>query len=84
MVFERSIKSVEERDWPAGIKITSELSNLKPLHALWIVDLYKHLSDNQEIIVNGFDSVWISEAETKASAILDKVDNSLREAQKSL
>ena len=39
---------------PADIKITSKLSNLKSLHASWIVDLYKHQSDNQKIIVNGF------------------------------
>ena len=44
---------------PVDSKITSKLFNLKPLHASWIVDLYKHLSDNQEII--GFDSAGISE-----------------------
>ena len=63
---------------PADIKITSKLSSLKPLHASWIVDLYKRLSDNQEIIVNGFDSAGISEAVTKASTILDKVENPLQ------
>ena len=67
---------------PADIKITSKLSNLKPLHASWIVDLYKHLSDNQEIIVNGFDSTGISEAVTKASTVLDKVENPFREVYK--
>ena len=47
---------------PADIKIISKLSNLKPIHAYRIVDLYKHLSDNQEIIVNDFDSAGISKA----------------------
>ena len=60
---------------PTDIKITSKLSNLKPLHSSWIVDLYKHLWDNQEIVANGFDSARISEAVTKASTILDKVEN---------
>ena len=55
---------------PADIKIISKLSYLKPLHVSWIVDLYKHLSDNQEIIVNCRDSAGISEAVTKASARL--------------
>ena len=64
---------------PADIKITSKLSNLKLLHASWIVDLYKHLSDNQEIIVDGLDSTEISEAVTKASTVLDKVENPFRE-----
>ena len=44
---------------PVHLKIISKLFNLKPLHASWIVDLYKHLSDNQEVIINGFDSAWI-------------------------
>ena len=61
------------------IKITLNLCNLRPLHASWIADLYKHLSDNQEIIVNGFDSAGISEALTKASKILDKAENPFRE-----
>ena len=64
---------------PADIKITSKLPNLKPLHSPWIVDLYKYLSGNQEIIVNDFDKAGISEAVTKASMILDKVENPLRE-----
>ena len=64
---------------PAGTKIYSKLSNLKPLHASWIVDLYKLLSDNQEIIANGFYSAEISEVVTKASTILYKVENPFRE-----
>ena len=28
---------------PTEVKITSNLSDLKPLHASWIVDLYEHL-----------------------------------------
>ena len=64
---------------PADIRVTLKLSNLKPLHASWIVDLYKRLSGNQEIIVHGFDSARMSEAVTKASAILGKVENPFRE-----
>ena len=64
---------------PACIKITLKLSNLKPLHASWIDFLYKHLSDNQEVIVTGFDGAGISEAVSKATTILDKVENLFRE-----
>ena len=67
---------------PSYIKIIPKLSNLKSLHKSWIFDMYKHLSENQEIIVNGTDSVWISEAVTKASTILDKIENPFREVQK--
>ena len=73
--FSNKVSGIE----PADIKITSKLSNLKPLQAYWIVGLYKHLSDIQEIIVNGFDSAGISEAVTKACTILDKVKSPFRE-----
>ena len=63
----------------ADIRITSKFSNLKHLPATWIVDLYKHLPDNQEIIVHDFDSAGMSEAVTKGSTILDKVKNPFRE-----
>ena len=56
-------------------KVTSKLSNLKALHASWIVYLYKHLPNKLGIIVNGSDSAGISEAVTKVSTILDKVEN---------
>ena len=39
---------------PTDIKISSKLSDLKPLHAGWIVELYNHSCDEAEIIVNGF------------------------------
>ena len=63
---------------PVDIKVTSKLSNLKLLHASWVVDLYKHLSGNQEILVNSFDNSLISEDVTKASMI-EKVENPFRE-----
>ena len=64
---------------PSDIKISSKLSDLKPLHGSWIVDLYKHLSENKEMIINGFDSAGISEAVKTASTILEKVENPFRE-----
>ena len=62
-----------------GIIDMSKLSNLEPLHASWNIHLYKHLSDNQGIILSGFESALISEALTKASSSLDKVENPFKE-----
>ena len=43
------------------VKITSKLSDLKPLHASWIVDLYEHLKTETGMIIKGFDSRGITE-----------------------
>ena len=64
---------------PADIKITSKLSKLKPLLTSWFINLHKHLSDDHKIIVNNFNSAGISEAISKTSTILDKVENYFRE-----
>ena len=45
------------------VEINSKLSDLKPLHASWIVDLYEHLKKKKKIgmVIKGFDSRGISE-----------------------
>ena len=45
---------------PAEVKITSKLSDLKPLLASWIADLYEHLEKETEMIKKGFDSARIT------------------------
>ncbi len=46
------------------IKVDTRISVLKPLHAVWIVDVYKKLQTERgrQLIVNGFRKAHISEA----------------------
>ena len=37
------------------VKITSKLSDLKPLHASSIADFYEHLKGKTEMIIKGFN-----------------------------
>ena len=63
---------------PADVKISSKLSDLKPLHASWIDELYHHLSNEAEMITNGFDSAGITEAVNDANSLLEIVENPFR------
>ena len=54
---------------PTDVKISSKLSDLKPLNASWIVDHYDHLSNEAEMITKGFDSAGITEAVNHAHTI---------------
>ena len=54
---------------PANVKISSKLSDLKPLHSSWIVELYHHLSNKAEMIIN--DSAGITEAVNDANSVLE-------------
>ena len=50
------------------VKITSKLPDLKPLHASWTVDLYKHLKKETGMIIKGFDSTGITEEKCENSS----------------
>ena len=65
---------------PTGVKISPKLSDLKPLHASWIVNLYDHLTNEEDMVVvhHGFDSAGITEAVNDAQAVLEKVENTFR------
>ena len=47
----------------------SKLSDLKPRHASWIVDLYKHMQGEDELIQKGFKDAGIYEAINDAQEI---------------
>ena len=63
---------------PTEVKITSKLSDLKPLHASWIVDLYEHLKKETRMIIKCFDFVGITEAVNYAQFAYEKIESIFR------
>ena len=64
---------------PSDCKISSKLSDLKLIHARWIVDSYNNVIKEKEMIVSGFNSVGISQAVQNAEDIYEKIENPFRE-----
>ena len=62
----------------AEVKITSKLSDLKPLSASWIVDLFEHLKKEKEMIIKGFDFAGITETVDNAQSVYEKIENLFR------
>ena len=62
---------------PTNIKVLSKLSDLKPFHGSWIVDLYKHMQGD-ELIQKGFKEAGIYEAINDAQQIFERVENPFR------
>ena len=60
------------------VNITSKSSDLKPLHASWIVDLYEHLKKETGMIIKGFDSAGITEVVNNAQSVYEKTENLFR------
>ena len=71
----RQLKSGKD---PTDIKVSSKLSDLKPLHASWIVDLYKHMQGEDELILKGFKEAVIYEAINDAQEVFERVENPFR------
>ena len=72
-------KQLKEGKAPSEVKVTIQLTVIKPKHAGWIVGLYHKLQNEKEKIVNGFRAVGISEAIQSAKEMVEKVENPFRE-----
>ena len=64
---------------PTDIKTSSKLSDLKPIHARWIVNWHHHVIKEKEMVARGFNSVGISEAVQNVEDIYEKIENPFRE-----
>ena len=60
---------------PGDVKVSLKLSDLKNLHARWIVETYDHLKHQNDSIIKGFDAAGISEAITCANNVFTRVEN---------
>ena len=51
------------------------MSDLKPLHARWIVVIYTHLKQQKESILNGIDKAAITVDVKSANEVFAKIEN---------
>ena len=64
---------------PGDVKVSLKLSDLKPLHARWIVEIYNHLKYQNDSIIKGFDASDHSEAIAYAKDIFTQIENPFNE-----
>ena len=60
---------------PGDVKVSLKLSDLKPLHARWIVETYSYLKHQNDSIIKVFDAAGISEAITCANDVFTREEN---------
>lgn len=68
-------EQLEKGKAPADVNVSVNLSEIKPLHAKWIVLMYNYLKGRQDLIVNGFRSAGITEAVEKANEVYQRIEN---------
>ena len=64
---------------PGDVKLSMKISDLKPLHAHWMVDMYTYLKQQKESILNGFDKAGITEAVKSANEVFARIENPFAE-----
>ena len=69
---------------PGDVKVSLKLSDLKPLHAQWIVETYNHLKLQNSYINNGFDAAGITEAIKSANSVFARIENPFDEQRQQL
>ena len=60
---------------PGDVKISLKLSDLKPLHAKWIVEMYGYLKQQKESVVKDFKKAGILEAVKMAQEMYARCEN---------
>ena len=68
-------QQLEKGTQPTDIKVSLGLTELKVMHAKWILELYNYLRHQNEIILNGFKAASITEAVESAIALLERIEN---------
>ena len=72
---EQVTNQLNEGKDPADVAVSLKLSEVKPLHAKWIVEMYEYLQGRNDLVFNGFRAVGITEAVEKANEVFHRVEN---------
>ena len=73
---EQVAKQLNEGKAPADVEVSLNLSEIKPLHAKWIYEMYKYLRGRSDLVLNGFESAGITEAVEKSNEDFERIENS--------
>ena len=60
---------------PNDVKVDVNLSTIKPLHAGWIIDYYKHMQSSRLVIKSAFRKALITEAAMEAEALASYINS---------
>ena len=68
-------KQLNEVKAPADVEVSLNLSEIKPLHAKWIYEMYEYLQGCSDLVLNGFESARITEAVEKSNKVFEGIEN---------
>jgi len=66
---------------PYNVKVDVKLTTIKPIHAHWIIDLYKFMQTSGSKVKAGFRKALIYEATKEAEALTKLCENPFQEIE---
>ena len=72
---EQVAKQLNEVKAPADVDVSVNLSEIKPLHAKQIYEMYEYLRRCSELVLNDFESVGTTEAFEKSNEVFKRIKN---------
>ena len=72
---EQVAKQLNKGKAPAEVEVSLNLSEIKPLHAKWIYEIYEYLWGRSDLVLNGFESAGITEAVEKSNKVFERIEN---------
>ena len=62
-------------DLYCAVAASLNLSEIKLLHAKWIYKMYEYLQGRSDLVLNGFESAWITEAVQKSNEVFERIED---------
>ena len=72
---EQVSKQLNEVKAPPDVEVSLNLSEIKPLHAKWIYEMYEYLRGRSDLVLNGFESAGITEVVEKSNEVFERIEN---------
>ena len=72
---EQVAKQLSEGKAPADVEVPLNLSEIKPLQAKWIYEMYEYLRGCSDLVLNGFESAGITVAVVKSKKVFERIEN---------
>ena len=69
------VYSLDHSDPYCTVKVSLNLSEIKPLHAKWIYEMYEYLRGRSDLVSNGFGSAGITEVVEKLNEVFERIEN---------
>ena len=72
---EQVAKQLNKGRAPADAEVALNLSEIKPLRAKWIYEMYEYLRGYSDLVLNDFELAGITEAVKKSNEVFERTEN---------